>query len=692
MKAATRARKKATAIQLLLASWVVFCFARATPAEPSTNLTVLPGFKVTPIYSVPPEQGSWICMAVDPKGRVLVSPQIASFPSITPFEPTLFRLTITDQKVSHIEKIQKQISEPEGMLYAFDSLYVNGKGPEGMGIYRLRQRGDDDFEDPELLRLINYSGEHGSHALVLGPDKKIYIPSGNYVDHREPPPNKISSASPFNHFGEDQLTSRYPDVNIPEGAPGSPGGTIARIDPNGRDLDIFCAGTRNIYDIAFNPDGELFGFDNDHEWDWGTPWYRPCRLYHLVSAGDYGFREGNGKLPDYDEDILPATKDVSIGAPSGIKFGTGTKFPEKYRRALFLCDWNFGRIFAAHLQPKGASYTCEVENIVRGTPLNVTDIEVTPDGAMCFITGGHNTKSTLYRLDYTNTVNAANVGASKTIETDSANLRFIRHQLEAFHGEQKRSAVDTAWPSLGHADRNIRYAARVAIESQPVHKWQDRALTETNRVATLTALMALARVGDKSVQPSLLQTVSKFPLSSLSSEEALLKLRVLELSFIRQGRPAAAVAGRIAAELSLAFPSKSEPLTRALCQLLIYLGDPSTIGKTLQLAHQASTRESQIYYLCRLSSATNGWTMDQRRDYFHLLRASSRPAADLALVALIKDAGIEYSDGGAFDGYIKAFRNESIKSLILQERLVLDPDIFEPVSARMPASKRFVRK
>ncbi len=197
-----RARTQTAFLELVVASSLaIFCCASIAASDPVQKLTIAPGFKVTPIYSVPPEQGSWICMAADPQGRLLISSQIPSFPSITPAQPTLFRLTIADQKVSRIEKIQKRVSEPQGMLYAFDSLYVNvnGPGPEGTGIYRLRQRGRDDFDDPELIRSINYSGEHGSHALVLGPDKKIYIASGNYIDHSQPP-NKISAASPFQSF------------------------------------------------------------------------------------------------------------------------------------------------------------------------------------------------------------------------------------------------------------------------------------------------------------------------------------------------------------------------------------------------------------------------------------------------------------------------------------------------------------
>ncbi len=155
-----------------------------------------------------------------------------------------------------------------------------------------------------------------------------------------------------------------------------------------------------MYDIAFNRDGELFGFESDAECDWGLPWYRPIRVLHLVSGGEYGFREGTGKWPAYYEDSLPPVVDVGVGSPTGIKFGDRSNFPEKYKKALFALDWSYGRIFAVHLTAYGSSYRGTVETFLTGKPLNVTDLEFGADGAMYFITGGRGTAAGLYRVSY----------------------------------------------------------------------------------------------------------------------------------------------------------------------------------------------------------------------------------------------------------------------------------------------------
>ena len=66
---------------------------------------------------------------------------------------------------------------------------------------------------------------------------------------------------------------------------------------------MIVAGLRNHFDIAFNALGDLFTYDSDMEWDVGTPWYRPTRIYHLVSGGElmdlpaYILAAGDAKNP-----------------------------------------------------------------------------------------------------------------------------------------------------------------------------------------------------------------------------------------------------------------------------------------------------------------------------------------------------------------------------------------------------------
>ena len=305
-------------------------------------------------------------------------------------------------------------------------------------------------------------------------------------------------------------------------------------------------GFRNAYDMAFNADGELFTFDADMEWDWGWPWYRPIRINHCTSAAEFGWRNGAGKWPEYYPDSLGAVVNVGLGSPTGVVFGAGAKFPAKYQKALFMCDWTYGRLFAAHLTPKGSSYTAEFENFLapkslKGdgpkTPLNLTDLVIGDDGAIYFTTGGRNTQSGLYRVSRTPAPNRRR-RPTCTTRPGRRNAQ-LRHALEAFHGKQDPKALDAAWPQLNSEDRALRYAARIAVESQPVAEWKAQALAEKQPEAALTALLALARCGPKEVQPDLLAALGRLPLGALTEDQQLEKLRVLELTFIRQGPPTA---------------------------------------------------------------------------------------------------------------------------------------------------------
>ncbi len=662
-------------------------------ATAASNLTLLPGFKVELLHSSEPGEGSWIAMAVDPKGRLIISPQEGT--------GNLLRVTLSRQgQIEKIEKIGQPVGVAMGLLYAFDSLYVNGNGPSGLGLYRLPyNRKTDGFDAPKLLRNIDKAaGEHGSHAVVLGPDKHIYVISGNFTGL----PKDLSPNSPHRNYAEDQLLPRGEDGNGFGIGVKPPGGFLLRMDRDGKDCKLFAAGMRNTYDFAFNPDGEIIGFDSDMEWDWGMPWYRPIRICHLVSGGDYGFREGTGKFPKYYPDSLPSVVDVGIGSPTGMKFGTDSNFPDKYKKALYALDWSYGRIFAVHLTPKGATYSATFEPFLKGKPLNLTDIEFGKDGAMYFITGGRGTESGLYRVSYVGPKDSKpEPGQSKGELKEAAKARELRHDLEKFQGKKDAKALDFAWPYLDSNDRFIRYAARIAVESQPVDQWRQRALDETNTNAGLTALLALARCDNKESQRNLLLALKKFPLDSLTESQQLDKLRVIELSFIRQGKPDDDIAKMAIEKLDAHYPAKSEFLNRELCELLIYLQAPDVVAKTLALLDAAPTQEEQIYYIFRLRTVKTGWTMEQHQHYFSWFnhdhegdageptyhkgssyypwskRKGGTPQHSAELLKWFTDAEREYGDGSSYPKFIAYFKKDAIESLTDDEKVALAPMLTE---------------
>src|SRR5687768_9085631 len=189
--------------------------------------------------------------------------------------------------------------------------------------------------------------------------------------------------------------------------------------------------------------------------------------------------------------------------------GTEARFPAKYQRALFASDWAYGKIYAVHLKPSGASYTAAYEPFVSGKPFGVTDVVINPhDGAMYVTTGGRKTQSGLYRISYVGDESTAKV--APVDDPAAKEARALRHKLESLHGRRDPQAISLAIANVGHADRFIRYAARVALEFQDLSQWQSQALAPmSSPTAAINALVALIRVGDKSLQPRVLEALDR---------------------------------------------------------------------------------------------------------------------------------------------------------------------------------------
>lgn len=618
---------------------------------PGEVLDTLPGFKIEHVLQADgATNGSWICMANDPKGRLLLGGQ-GSQP--------ITRVTLQDGKSVKEEILQIPVSETMGMLFVGNVLYLNGSGSKGFGLYRCRDtKGNDSYDDVELLRpWEGGSGEHGAHALVLGSDNMLYTVCGNFVGV----PTDLAASSPHRNYGDDLALKRMEDGNGFGAGAKPPGGYVLRMDLDGKNAELYSSGQRNNYDIAFNADAELFGYDSDMEWDWGNPWYRPTRAFHMVRGGDHGYREGSAKWPEYYADSLPAVVNIGVGCPTGVVFGTGGKFPGKYQKAFYICDWTYGRLIAVHLAPKGASYGATWENFVapkslktssRKVPLNLTDVVIGADGSMYFTVGGRGTQANLFRVTYTGGEAATPLAAKALHDTNGSEARSLRHQLEAMNVAPNSATVAAAWPHLASPDHSIRYAARLAIERNPVPEWQAKALAEKQADAAFTALLALARLGSADTQPAIFKSLAAFPFSSLTEDQVLNKLRVVTVSIARQGVPVGESARMVIAEVSPLYPAKTEYANRELCQILIALEAPEAVSKTVALLRAASTQEEQFTYVAALRNIKTGWTENLRRDYLSWWNGSRSKQHPLEVVKWFTDAGVNFNNGASFAGFV----------------------------------------
>lgn len=616
-------------------------------ATPVANITKPEGFEVELLYSVPgAKQGSWVNLCNDDKGRIYASDQYGGLYRFSP------PAAGGELQAGDIQKLPLEIRAINGMLFAFDALYVAVNDYERKiesGLYRITDsNGDDELDKVEKLRGMKARGDHGVHAILLTQDKKgLYLVCGNNVD-----PTKAADNSPVKPlWSDDHLLARMPDGRGHNRDRLAPGGIIYRVDPEGKNFEVFANGFRNIFDAGVNHNGDLFTYDADMEYDFNTPWYRPTRINHVVSGGEYGWRNGAGKYPEFYYDNLPATLNIGPGSPTGTTFGYGAKFPAKYQNAFYALDWSWGKIYAVHLEPNGASYTATKEEFITGGPLPVTDAIIHPDGAMYFAIGGRRVQSGLYRVTYKGKESTAPAKA----DADNLPLHDLRRSIEAFHGKADPKAVATVWPHLSHEDRYIRSAARTALEHQKVTTWKEKALGESNAMAQLEALLALVRVESAKKTPAtrdvVLQSLLKHDYAKLAAEERLAYARLIQIVLNRFGDPSKAVMDAIGSKLDASYPADSFEENWLLTETLGYLQAPNTAAKAIALIEAAPSQEPQMEYARSIRFLKTGWTSDLRKRQLEwFLKAAN------------------YNGGASFTKFIEFIRNDSLATFTEAEK------------------------
>ena len=644
-------------LPLALLTTVLLADETATPVD---QIKLKKDFKVELLYTVPKsDQGSWVSLCLDDKGRLIASDQYGALYRITP--PAIGG----HPQDTKIEKINLPIGAAQGMAFVKGAIYlqVNGDEFQGRGLYKVSDtNGDDTFDKVDLIRgYTERAGEHGPHYVVPGPDgESIYVIVGNQTPLTEFTKNRVPAV-----WQEDLLLPRIYGRGFMKDAL-APRGWVAKVSLDGKQWELITTGFRNEYGAAFNHEGDLFTFDADMEWDMSLPWYRPTRVCQVLSGSEFGWRNGSGKWPVRWEDSVPPVKDIGPGSPTGTQFGYGSKFPAKYQEAYFICDWSYGKMYAVHLRPDGAGYAADFEEFMSAQPMPFTDLVINPkDGAMYVSIGGRKTQSALYRVTYTGSESTE--PRPMKLEGEAKRLHELRRSLEAFHGRQDPAAVAAAWPNLAHPDRLIRNAARIAIEHQPVAGWKDKALAETNPRAALTALMALIRHGDRADQSAVIAALDKIAIDGLDPLSQTTLLRNYTLAFLRLGEPTLEQKKACIARFAPLFPNRDTGLSQDLCEMLVYLGDESVVAKAVPLVNNAPTQEEQIGYAKSLRLARAGWTPALREDFFKWFNRAAT-----------------YTGGASFGLFIQDIKRDSLAGLSADETLALKPILQAPPVSKTP--------
>ena len=213
--------------------------------------------------------------------------------------------------------IARSLNVPNGVAFRDNALYV-------AEIHRILRF--DDIESnlerlppPKVVRDdLPRDHHHGMRYIAFGPDGKLYVPIG----------------APCNVCNE----PRY--------------GLITRMNPDGTGQEIFARGVRNSVGLTWHPITKALWF-SDNGRDYLGENAPPCELNAAPRPGlDFGFPYCHGggiKDPDFGKlgECANSTPPVQrLGAhvaPLGVKFYTGTTFPQRYRNQVLIAEhgsWN----------------------------------------------------------------------------------------------------------------------------------------------------------------------------------------------------------------------------------------------------------------------------------------------------------------------------------------------------------------
>jgi len=257
----------------------------------------------------------------------------------------------------------------------------------------------------ELLNLSDHRGfAHNGGALIIGPDKNIYVPVGdadgylnstNFPEHNTEAQNVIGGGAPDGTGGILTITKN--------------GRAHANILGNSENANKYYAyGIRNSFGLDFDPlTGKLWDTENGEN---------SGDEINLVNPGfNSGWKKIQGKAPDdfdysqlvnyngkgnYSDPEFTWTETVG---PTKILFLDSDRLGEKYRNDIFVSDIKYGRIYhfdlnekrdglvlSGDLADKVADSDDEGMKLVFGSGFGgISDMDLGPDGNLYVLSFGN---------------------------------------------------------------------------------------------------------------------------------------------------------------------------------------------------------------------------------------------------------------------------------------------------------------
>lgn len=304
------------------------------------------------------------CLAVAATGEVFVGvDQIGSLGK-TPGKGSIVKLIDSD----HDGKVDKHtqyalVDNPRGIISLGDQLFVlhttfskeTGLA-SGMDLVVFEDKDNDGVADGTEKPLIEHISapkflqsrgtDHATNGIRMGIDGWIYIAVGDFGFY-----NAIDRSGK-------KLTML--------------GGGIVRVRPNGKEMEVYTHGMRNIYDVSIDPYMNIFTRGNTND---GGGWN--IRFSHQIQSGEYGYPL---LFKHFTEEIIPALVDLGGGSGTGSLFMDEPTWPEKYNHVPMMADWGKSELYIHRVTPDGPSFTQKDEPFIKLA--QITDLDVDGSGRL----------------------------------------------------------------------------------------------------------------------------------------------------------------------------------------------------------------------------------------------------------------------------------------------------------------------
>ena len=295
------------------------------------NVTVPAEFEAT-LFAAAPRVNYPVAIAATPEGVVFVASDEQGSLGRTPNGGKILRCVDRngDGKVDDVTAFAK-VEHPRGVCYRGGSLWV--MHPPSLSVFH-DDDGDGVAERHEELvtglttnQITDRGGDHTTNCVRMGIDGWLYIGVGDYG---------IKEAR-----GKDgaKLSLR--------------GGGVVRVRPDGTELELYCSGLRNPFDLAIDPFLNIFARDNTND---GGGW--DTRVSHLIQSGEYGYTR---LFANFTDEILPPLGTFGGGGGTGGLLIEESRWPEKYQRALYTGDWGRSEVYRHDLKSDGATFTQQTD-------------------------------------------------------------------------------------------------------------------------------------------------------------------------------------------------------------------------------------------------------------------------------------------------------------------------------------------